>query len=125
MLKRTGPLKRGTETLKRSPLKRKRKTEAVRKQEQTDIARMFGLYTEHWDSKEKVCASCGDPIYGECKSLYHHHLLEKGLSRYEHLKYEIENLMMLCEPCHTDVNSGYPSQRVIEETNKAHKKFNV
>jgi len=86
---------------------------------------MFGLYTEHWDSKPHVCESCGASIRGECKTLYHDHLLEKSVEKYKHLMYEIENLYLVCGDCHTKKGAGYPTERHKQAIENAHKKFNV
>lgn len=143
MLKRTGtlkrtPIKKTGNTLKRTGMlkntpNRDPKYLADRKAESE---KMWELFNRHWEKtwcRDKItndkllhrCESCDTAIWGENKSLYHHHILEKGNSRYEHLKYEIGNLMLLCEPCHTRTTNGYPSDKIKEVTAETKKLFNI
>ena len=129
-LSRGKPLSKGTVGLTRgSKLKSRPKTPEEKQQQSEDIEKMHQLFERHWILEWRgcfhQCENCGTVIYGEDKTLYHHHLLEKGIARYEHLKYEIDNLMLLCEPCHTRTSNGYPGEKVIERTNQAHKQFGV
>jgi 5-methylcytosine-specific restriction endonuclease McrA len=124
-LKRSGTLSRESSKLSGGgPIKRKQKTQAEKDQQSADIERMRKLFEEHWEKKPHKCEQCGTGIWGENKTLYHHHLLPKGLDRYEHLKYEYSNLMMLCWQCHANVDSN-PGDKVIERTEQAHKQFGV
>lgn len=116
-LKRNSSLKRG------GPIKRKAKTEEQKIQQQKDIAKMFGLYTEHWDSKPHICALCEGQISGENRSIYHHHVLPKRMNRYKYLMYEIENLQLLCFDCHSKVENGSLSN--IEKIEKVKKRFGL
>jgi len=124
-LKKGKPLSKGTGRLTRgSKLKSRPKTPEEIQQNKEDTMRMWALFEEHWQKKPHRCEQCGEGIWGENKSLYHHHLLPKGLDRYEHLKYEYSNLMMLCWQCHSNVDSN-PGDKVIERTEQAHKQFGV
>jgi len=124
-LSRGKPLSKGTVGLTRgSKLKSRPKSPEEKQQQSEDIAAMWLLFEEHWEKKPHRCEQCGEGIWGENKTLYHHHLLQKGLPRYEHLKYEYSNLMMLCWQCHSNVDSN-PGDKVIERTQQAHKQFGV
>ena len=134
------PLKRGQTTLNKSgklagsslglsrsksKLKIREKSPEEKKQQQEDIDKMWKLFNEHWASKDHVCESCRMPIYGQNLSIYHHHCLAKGIDKYKHLKYEIQNLMLLCWSCHANTEAGNPSIPVIAATQRAREKFNM
>ena len=114
------PLKRGN-----SKLKRKIKTPEQIKLANNEKTLMWKLFDLHWQIKAHICQACGDPIWGDNLSIYHDHLLEKGNEKYEHLKYEIENLFLVCWECHTKKGNGFPMplhKKAIEEVKI---KFNV
>lgn len=113
------PLKKG------SKIKQKPKTPEQIQQRKEDYKKMWALFNEHWNTKPRRCESCGTILYGENKSLYHHHLLPKGLDRYKHLKYEIDNLMMLCTKCHTAHENGISSIAIQDKTEWARKRFGI
>lgn len=91
--------------------------------------KMWELFEQVWKEVERGyrrhCESCGAQIWGEIRSLYFHHLLPKGVERYEHLKLEKENIMFLCSTCHTKTESGYAPWNVQQRTEEAHKRFGV
>lgn len=111
-LKRTGkPLQR-TGTLKKGEkLKSKPKSQQIKDVERAQQEAMWEMFELHWNSKSHICENCGTTIWGENKSLYHDHLLEKGNPRYEHLKYEVGNLFLCCWECHTNKGNGYPGEK--------------
>lgn len=117
MIKRIGgQLKRVLIKKKNAPIKKKPKTQEQIQQAKEDGQRMIVLFEEHWNMKTHYCQSCNNAIRGENKTLYHHHVLEKGIDRYKHLKYDLRNLMLLCTECHTRTTQGYPPEKVIERT---------
>lgn len=140
--KTTSKLKTNTQ-LKRSPMtvkavnglrkggKLKKSSKSTEEQEEVRIAnneaiqKMWELFNKHYEIKLHRCESCTAPIWGENLTIYHHHILEKGVDRYKHLAYKIDNLMLLCTTCHCNVTNGNPSVKVIARTQWAHKHFNV
>lgn len=131
MLKRT-PLQRktplksnSTQQLSRKPIKAKKKSQETILKEKEDRDRMKELFERHWESKPKVCESCNSPIYGENLSIYSHHCLEKGLKRYDHLKYELTNLMLLCGDCHSSTTNGHSPKAVVERTEWVKERYGV
>ncbi len=100
-----------------------------------EIEKMWALFNEHWDAKMKIdillgivyrsCESCNTALFGENKSLYHDHLLEKGNPLYEHLKYEIENLYLCCGDCHTKKGNGFPTENHKKAIDAAKKRYNI
>lgn len=130
-LSKTTKLKLGTQLSKSSKLTRSGKLKAKlltaeqKEQRSEDIRKMWGLFEEHWNSKAHKCESCDAPIWGENKSLYHDHLLDKGIKKYEHLKYEISNLFLCCWQCHANKGAGNPSKPHREAIENAKKKFGI
>ena len=111
MLRKT-PLKRGTSSLKQSPMKKgkglraKPKTQEQKDQQREDIEKMWLLFEEHWNKEPHRCTICSRKLYGDNLSVYHHHVLAKGIERYKHLKYEIGNLQIVCWECHSGIENG-------------------
>ena len=127
-LSRGKPLSKGTGKLTRgSKLKRRSKTPEEKQQQSEDIEKMRQLFERHWISKWiewfHQCESCGVTIYGENKSYYHDHLIEK--SSHLELKYEIENLALVCLDCHSRKTDGNPTQRHRELIEAAKKRYNL
>ncbi len=127
MLKRI-PLKKGTTTLKKSSLKRKSKTVEEKQQQKEDIEKMWELFEEHWQKTMTKygahwCESCSIRIWGENKSLYHDHLLEKSV--YEEYKYDIDNLFLCCWECHTKKGNGFPTEKHKAAIDNAHKRYGI
>ncbi len=97
------------------------KSQAQLQEDKEDQQRMWELFERHWLIKTKqggkhYCESCGDPIYGENKSLYHHHCWPK--SSYPEHQYKIEGLMLVCWQCHSNIENAFISeetQNKIEE----------
>lgn len=114
------PMKRSGGILKRGgPIRKKSKSPLEKKEQQDQYEKMWELFNLHWSIRPHVCESCDLKLWGENKSIYHHHLLEKSVGKYKHLIYNIDNLMLLCGDCHTRVTNGYPSDKVKERTEKA------
>lgn len=126
------PLKRKPGSLKFTPLKRKGGMIKHRPIDPKHIAdrklegeKLWQLFEEHWKLKPHICQSCGCRLLGENKSIYHDHLLEHGRERYEHLKYEMDNLFLVCFDCHTKKGNGYPTEKHKEAIEIAKTIFNI
>jgi len=118
-------MKRTVVPLKRKAITHKPKSEEQVREEREQRDKMWELFEQHWNSKPHICEQCTVKIYGENKSLYHHHLLEKGIEKYKDLKYEIDNLMLLCSDCHTSVTNGFGGDKVIKRTQEAKEKYEI
>lgn len=125
MLRRT-PLKRTQKPLKRTKLSKGSKTlkrgfEAKNGQETNQMWELFEL---HWNTHpDKKCEACGKQLFGENLTVYHDHLLEKGVDRFEYLAYDIDNLFLCCWECHTAKGNGFPLPKhkaAIEAALKKH-----
>ncbi len=131
MLKRTTGLKsnkplKSNSTLKRGgKLKKKGKSQQVKDVERAQQDAMWEMFELHWSSKPHICENCNTPLWGENKSLYHDHLLEKGTEKYKHLKYEIGNLFLCCWECHTNKGNGYPGKKHQQAIQNAKIKYNL
>jgi len=65
-----------------------------------DGLRMMQLFEEHWNSHpNKKCEVCDKQLYGDNNTMYHDHALEK--SKWKNLKFEIDNLILVCPDCHS------------------------
>lgn len=113
MMKRI-PMKRTSGSLKRSsgPIKKRKKTQEEIDTQKEEYERDWSFYRVQWALREEkigwnrfhICESCKQQIWGELKSLYMDHILEKSV--YPELRYEPRNMAILCEPCHTRKTNG-------------------
>lgn len=116
--------------LKRTPLKRKGSINKIsEKQKQKNVLKSERTKQMHlwlkslWDKmpKNKKCSSCGCNIWGEFKTIYFDHLLEK--SRYEELEFEEENIYFCCGDCHTLKGNGFPTENHKKAIDGARARF--
>lgn len=125
-LKQNKPLARKGTTLARGKaLKSKPVPQDVKDMRKAEGEAMMELFTRHWDNSPHRCESCGCILKGENNTMYHHHLLPKGVAKYKHLRYEIDNLMLLCVQCHSAHENGYSSPAIQTETEWAKVRFNI
>lgn len=118
---RNNNLKRGKSLAKKS----KKFLEGVEAR-QEEGRKMLELFQLHWDTHpDKKCEVCDKQLYGENLTIYHEHLLDKGIQRYEHLKFEIDNLALVCGTCHACKTAGFPLPRHQELIEEAKIRFNV
>lgn len=116
MLKRKpGSLKKG------GFIKKKSKTPEQKKEQQDQYEKDWIFYEEMWNTKEHICASCDKPIWGELKSLYIEHVLEKSV--YKHLRYEPNNIAIICSDCHSKKTAGFPTEQYKQVIEKAKKEL--
>lgn len=121
MIKRT-PIQRKPGTLKKTGKIKPRKKSDEEKQEQRDQYEADWIfYEEMWNTKEHICASCDKTIWGELKSLYIEHVLEKSV--YEHLRYEPKNIQIICSECHSKKSAGFATLKYQEIINKTRKEL--
>lgn len=89
--------------LKRTPLqkiskKRLRKINDAKKLTVKDKM----LYAEIWEEREHIDFETGLPIYGEARTLYFHHVLEKHL--YPQFRYKKWNIIIISWETHDKVH---------------------
>ena len=79
------------------------------------------LFELHWKSKPHNCQVCELKLGSENLSIYHDHILEK--SKFPELRFELENLILVCFSCHQKKTNGFPEPKHQEFINKAKLKF--
>jgi hypothetical protein len=113
MLKRT-PLKKGTSTLKRGPLKKASKKKMSKILDMVgDIHLMHDFFMSIWNGREHKSEVSGSPIYGEPLTIYFHHILPK--SKYKEASLDPDNIIILTFEEH---NSVELNPNIFKEVNK-------
>lgn len=84
--------------LKKITEKGKEKKELKKALYPTDMAFYFGI----WNKRPHVCYNCDKDLGARPLTLYFDHILEKGSPKYAHLRYEEDNICLLCWDCHTN-----------------------
>jgi hypothetical protein len=109
--------KPGLISKKKSTLKKKspsaEKLEADKKQSEKDKE----FYKKIWESRPHKCVVCNTYLGSEMKTAYMDHLLEKSI--YPELRYESENIAIVCLNCHGNKSNGFPKEKHQELINTA------
>lgn len=84
----------------------------------SDQARFF---LQIWGSRPHKCEGCGKWLGEEPRSYMFDHLLEK--SKYPDLKFEEENIMLVCLECHDNKTRGFLTDIVRERIKIVREKF--
>ena len=72
---------------------------------------MFEFFLGIWEKRKKhECENCGGWLGKEPLSYMFDHLLEK--SKYPELKFEEDNIMLVCLKCHDEKTRGFASEYV-------------
>lgn len=77
------------------------------------------FYQEIWNERPHICQSCDKYIHGELLTIYIEHVLEKGVERFKHLRYNKNNIQIICSECHNCKSNGFPTEKyklIIEDT---------
>ena len=72
------------------------------------------FYLEIWNERPHRCAICLKPLGNVPLLHFFHHILEKGRSKYVHLRYEKENIILVCKDHHEAFHAAYRSERLEE-----------
>ncbi len=87
-----------------------------------NISEMRDFFLQIWrKSNVHTCENCGKWLGKEPLSYMFDHVLEK--SKYPELKYEEENIMLLCLECHDNKTRENLTDLVREKIEKVRKKF--
>lgn len=78
------------------------------------------FYKQIWSSRIHVCQCCGQKLY-EVSNANFDHLLEKG--KYPDLRYEAENIALICLECHDMKTRGLPRENHKKLINIAKVRF--
>ena len=86
------------------------------------ISDMNAFFLQVWNSrKEHKCENCGKWLGKEPLSYMFDHLLEK--SKHPELKYEEDNIMLVCLECHDNKTRGFLTDLVRAKIEQVKKKF--
>lgn len=89
-----------------------------------NISDMREFFLQVW-KKHKIhnCENCGKWLGNEPLSYMFDHLLEK--SKYPELKYEEENIMLVCLQCHDNKTRGILTDKVRAKIDAVKEKFYI
>ena len=85
------------------------------------ISDMNVFFLQIWNKKKHECENCGKWLGKEPLSYMFDHLLEK--SKYPELKYEEENIMLVCLECHDNKTRGFLTDLVKQKIEEVRKRF--
>jgi 5-methylcytosine-specific restriction endonuclease McrA len=86
------------------------------------ISDMNLFFLQIWDKKKKHdCENCGKWLGNEPLSYMFDHLLEK--SKHPELKYEEQNIMLVCLECHDNKTRGFLTDLVRAKIEEVRKRF--
>jgi len=85
------------------------------------ISQMQEFFLGIWKKKQHNCENCKKWLGNEPLSYMFDHLLEK--SKFPELKYEEENIMLVCLECHDNKTRGFLTDLVREKIEEIRKKF--
>ena len=87
-----------------------------------NISDMNAFFLQVWKNrKQHDCENCGKWLGKEPLSYMFDHLLEK--SKYPELKYEEDNIMLVCLECHDNKTRGFLTDLVRVKIEEVRKKF--
>lgn len=87
-----------------------------------NISDMNAFFLQVWNGrKEHKCENCGKWLGKEPLSYMFDHLLEK--SKHPELKYEEDNIMLVCLECHNNKTRGFLTDLVRVKIEEVRKKF--
>ena len=111
-------------TLKKSNLRPKLapKRHLLPKEEQS-INPMWEFFLQIWKKRIHLCTNCGGRLGNRPFSYFFDHTLEK--SKYPELKFEEDNIMLLCLSCHDKKTRGFYSEIIKEKIKLLKEEFNV
>lgn len=84
---------------------------------------MRQFFLSIWNKRPHRCENCNSYLGNEPLSYMFDHVLEK--SKYPDLKYEEENICMLCLDCHSDKTNCKLSDFMKEKIKKVRYKFGI
>jgi len=88
-----------------------------------NISDMNEFFLQVWKNrKQHDCENCGKWLGNEPLSYMFDHLLEK--SKFPELKFEEDNIMLVCLECHDNKTRGFLTDLVRGKIDDVRKKFN-
>jgi len=90
---------------------------------ESEIQRRNKFFMYIWRDRRHKCEICNALLGSEPRSYMFDHLLEK--SKYPELKWEPDNICLVCLACHDNKSRGIISDKYREKINFVITKFNV
>jgi 5-methylcytosine-specific restriction endonuclease McrA len=88
-----------------------------------NISDINAFFLQIWNKRKKHdCENCGKWLGSEPLSYMFDHLLEK--SKYPDLKYEEDNIMLVCLECHDNKTRGFLTDLVNQKIQEIRKRYN-
>lgn len=87
-------------------------TDKTRKQKEAIRKADKDFFVSVWNKRQHRCEICLKPLGYTPRSHFFHHILEKGESRYAHLRYEEENIIIVCMDHHAAFHSANKGERM-------------
>ena len=84
---------------------------------------MKEFFLHIWKLRQHVCENCNTKLGKEPLSYMFDHILEKN--KYSTLKFEADNIMMLCLDCHDNKTRGFLSEKMLQRLDEVKKRFDV
>ena len=106
----------------RKPLNASQKMQKSSKRVTNDTLEMREFFRTIWNKKKKHdCENCGKWLGSEPLSYMFDHLLEK--SKHPELKFEEDNIMLVCLECHDNKTRGFLTDFVSAKIEELKKRF--
>lgn len=120
----TNQLAKGTGLKKSSTkLKARKKTEAEIQEKKEQRERDWEFYQSIWEERKHQCEVCDERLVGEPLTVYFDHIIEK--SQRNDLRYEKDNIALVCWNCHSNKTNGNIWPKYQEIINKTKEKYNI
>jgi 5-methylcytosine-specific restriction endonuclease McrA len=92
-------------------------------EKQQEREKMMGFFLSIWKKRKHRCTNCDKWLGNEPLSYMFDHLLEK--SKYPHLKYEEDNICIVCLECHDNKTRGFPGEKIKNLIKTVREKFGI
>lgn len=112
-LKKTGKLKVKD--------KSKEQVKEGKKQQEMD----WKFYQSIWDSRPHRSEISGIWLGSECKTVYMHHCLPKGMEAYEHLRYADDNILQCTWEEHSRIEAGWKPKILVDKIEQLKLKYGL
>ena len=89
-------------------IKRKKKSKEQIEEGKAEREQMWNLFREIWNERPHYSELSGKWLGKEPLSTMFDHLLEKGNEKYEHLKYNKKNIILITPDEHYAKSNGFP-----------------
>lgn len=109
------------QALRKVALNKKVPLEEAKQATQERIQKDYNFYLGIWNKRPHRCQVCDTPLGSELRSYMFDHLIEK--STHPELRYEEDNLIVVCLDCHSKKTNGFINEKYQEFIDKAKEKF--